>query len=187
MRKLDRAAAAVGVATVALVAGTVGAAGPAAAAPAAGRHLGVHSWTLLNQGGPGPNPGQRLTARVEARTENGRTGGHAVVEHVFDGEGTVRVEFDVDCLVVDGGAVTVTGPVAGAVATPADGSAPTTGPAGWHPETGLTFYPADAQGRLRAGWAGADLLHPENPPRATRCTPVPASAWVIGGRTVVHG
>ncbi|WP_404870120.1 hypothetical protein ACI1MP_31820 [Kitasatospora griseola] len=173
-------------ATATLIAGTVGAAGPAAAAQDSGRHLSVHSWTLFNQSGPGPNPGQRFTARVEARTEHGRTSGHVIAEHVFDGEGTARVEFDVDCLVVDGGVVTVTGPVTSASATPADGSAPTTGPAGWHPETGFSFYPADAEGHLRAGWAGADLLHPENPPRATRCTPTPANIWVIGGRTVVH-
>ncbi|MFJ8470311.1 hypothetical protein [Kitasatospora sp. NPDC094011] len=45
-----------------------GAAGPASAAPeaggpaAAGRHLTLHGWTLLNEHGPGPNPGERLTA-----------------------------------------------------------------------------------------------------------------------------
>ncbi|MGW4382228.1 hypothetical protein [Kitasatospora sp. NPDC004531] len=183
MRKYVSAALAAA-ATATLIAA---AAGPAAAAQDSGRHLGVHSWTLLNQNGPGPNPGQRFTAQVEARTDNGRTRGHVVAQHVFDGEGTVRVEFDVDCLVVDGGVVTVTGPVASALVTPADGGAPTTGPAGWHPETGLSFYPADAEGHLRVGWAGADLLHPENPPRATKCTPTPANAWVIAGRTVVHG
>ncbi|WP_328928895.1 hypothetical protein OG429_32915 [Streptomyces sp. NBC_00190] len=172
-------------AAVALVVGTAGGAA-AAPVPVPAEQLALRSWTLLNEHGPGANPGERLTAWVDARTVDGRTRGHAVVQHVFIGKGTVRVEFDVDCLTSDGGAVTVTGPVATATATPADGRPPTTGPAGWHPETGLTFYPADEHGERRVGWAGADLLDPSKPARATKCTPLPADLWVIEGRTVVH-
>ncbi|MFF1342036.1 hypothetical protein ACFVYT_29790 [Streptomyces sp. NPDC058290] len=94
---------------------------------------------------------------MDARTLDGRTRGHAVVQHVFIGKGTIRVEFDVDCLTTDGGAVTVTGPVATATATPVGGEPPTTGPAGWH-----------------------------KPARAAKCTPVPAGLWVIGSRTTVR-
>ncbi|MEU3844940.1 hypothetical protein AB0E88_33535 [Streptomyces sp. NPDC028635] len=183
MRKLT-AAVALGTAATALLTGTATTA--AAATPRVpAEHLAVHSWTLLNEHGPGANPGERLTARVDARAVGGHARGHAVVEHVFIGKGTIRVEFDVDCLTLDGGAVTVTGPVDTATATPVDGS-PTTGPAGWHPETGLTFYPADQQGERRVGWAGADLVDPTKPARATKCTPVPAGLWVTEGRTVVH-
>ncbi|MFD7015101.1 hypothetical protein [Streptomyces sp. NPDC059161] len=183
MRELTTTAALVS-ATVALVAGTTGAAA-AAPVPAPAQHLALRSWTLLNEHGPGANDGERLTARVDARTVDGRTRGHAVVQHVFIGTGTVRVEFDVDCLAVDGGAVTVTGPVATATATPVGGGPATTGPTGWHPETGLTFYPADEHGERRVGWAGANLLDPSKPAGATKCTPVPAGLWVIGGGTVV--
>ncbi|MFI6148726.1 hypothetical protein [Streptomyces sp. NPDC051109] len=176
---------AIATAALALVAGSTGASA-AAPAPVPTDHLALRSWTLLNEHGPGPNPGEWLTARVDARTVDGRTRGHAVVQHVFTGKGTVRVEFEVDCLNTDSGAVTITGPVATATATPADGGPATTGPAGWHPETGLTFYPADEHGERRVGWAGADLLDPSRPARATKCTPIPAGLWVIGGRTVVH-
>ncbi|MEU1630294.1 hypothetical protein ABZ746_34360 [Streptomyces sp. NPDC020096] len=36
----------------------------ASAAPAAEttRHQSLHAWTLLNEHGPGPNPGEQLTA-----------------------------------------------------------------------------------------------------------------------------
>ncbi|GHF47132.1 hypothetical protein GCM10010218_30530 [Streptomyces mashuensis] len=201
MRKLTTAVA-LATAAVALISGVSGtaAAAPApspapapaqapasAPPPASAGHLTLRSWTLLNEHGPGPNPGERLTAWVDARTVDGRTRGHAVVRHVFDGEGTVLTEFDVDCLTTDGsGAVTVTGPAGTAVATPADGGPPTTGPAGWRPETGLTFYPADEHGERRVGWAGVNLRDPSLPDRATKCTPVPASLWAIGGGTVVH-
>ncbi|MEU9042470.1 MULTISPECIES: hypothetical protein [unclassified Kitasatospora] len=178
-------AIALATAATALSAGTAIAAPASAPAPAAD-HLRLHSWTVLNEHGPGPNPGERLTAWVDARTVDGRTRGHAVVQHEFIGTGTARVEFDIDCLTADaGGAVTVTGPVGTATVTPVNGPA-TTGRAGWHPETGLTFYPADASGEHRVGWAGADFLHPDAPARATRCTPVPAGLWVIEGRTAVH-
>ncbi|MFF9814933.1 hypothetical protein [Streptomyces sp. NPDC014006] len=183
MRKLTVAVALV-TAAVALLSGTAGTAA-AARPPVPAEHLAVRSWTLLNEHGSGANPGERLTAWVDARTVGERTGGRAVVEHVFFGQGTVRVEFDVDCLTLDGGAVTVTGPVTTATATPA-GRPATTGPADWHPETGLTFYPSDAHGEHRAGWAGADLSDPTRPARATKCAPVAAGLWVIGGRTVVH-
>ncbi|MFF2568811.1 hypothetical protein [Streptomyces sp. NPDC058084] len=187
MRKLIAAAALV-TAAVALVSGTAAAAPVPVPAPAPARaeYLSLRSWTLLNEHGPGANPGERLTARVDARTVGGRTRGHAVVQHEFIGEGTVRVEFDVDCLTTGHGAVTVTGLVTTATATPVGGRPPTTGPAGWHPETGLTFYPADEHGERRVGWAGADLSDPGKPSRATMCTPVPADLWVIGGRTVVR-
>lgn len=187
MRRLTTTVALVASA-LALVAGTAGAAGAAGATPVPvpAENLTLLSWTLLNEHGPGANPGERLTAWVEARNVDGRTRGHAVVQHVFIGEGTVRVEFDVDCLNTDGGAVTVTGPVATATVTPVGGGPATTGPAGWHPETGLTFYPADEHGERRVGWAGADLSDPSKPGRATQCAPVPAGLWVIGGRTVVH-
>ncbi|MFG3226571.1 hypothetical protein ACGF07_17530 [Kitasatospora sp. NPDC048194] len=178
------AAVALAAAVTALVAGT---AGTAAAAPGAADHLELHSWTLLNPHDAGPNPGQRLTATVDARADRGHARGHAVVQHVFIGTGTVRVEFDVDCLTVGSdGSVTVTGPTRTASAVPDDGGPATTGPAGWHPETGLTFYPADERGERRVGWAGADLRDPSKPARASRCTPVPASDWVIGGGTVLR-
>ncbi|MET8625747.1 hypothetical protein ABZW30_18695 [Kitasatospora sp. NPDC004669] len=183
MRK-PTAAVALATAVTALAAGT---AGTAAAAPVPAGHLALHSWTLLNEKGPGPNPGERLTALVDARTVHGRTRGHAVVQHVFDKDGTIRVEFDIDCLTVGkDGAITVTGPTGTATATPIGDGPVTTGPAGWHPETGLTFYPAGADGERRVGWAGANLIDPTKPAQATKCTAVPASEWVIEGGTVLR-
>ncbi|MER7848020.1 hypothetical protein ABTZ03_29215 [Kitasatospora sp. NPDC096077] len=198
MRKLT-VALALATAAAALAAGT---AGPASAAPeaggpaAAGRHLTLHSWTLLNEHGPGPNPGERLTALVDARTVGGGAGsgatgpgrarGHAVAQHVFDKDGTVRVEFDIDCLTVDAdGAVTVTGPIESVTLTRVGGQ-PTVSHPDWHPQAGLTFYPADGNGERRVGWAASDTEHPDAPARVTSCTPVPADLWVIDGGTVLR-
>ncbi|MFD5466902.1 hypothetical protein ACFWIQ_29350 [Kitasatospora sp. NPDC127059] len=185
MRKLT-AAVALTTAVTALAAGT---AGTAAAAPtsaptsAPARHLALHGWTLLNEHGPGPNPGERLTARVDARTVDGRARGHVVVQHVFEREGTIRAEFDVDCLTVAGnGAVTVTGPISRMVLTPLGGEPQPFQP-GQHPEAGLTFYPADGQGERRVGWERTDpSMHTE----VTECGAVPAGLWVIDGGTVLH-
>ncbi|MER7750790.1 hypothetical protein [Kitasatospora sp. NPDC097643] len=197
MRKFT-AGLAIATALTAVIAGTAGTASaaparaqapapaPTPAAAAAHHGMSLHSWTLLNERGPGPNPASRLTARVDARTTaDGRTRGHAVVEHVFFGEGTVHAEFDVDCLTTDGGAITVTGPISSVITTPVGGPADPS-PSGWHPETGLTFYPADASGEQRVGWAGADRLHPEAPARATKCGPTPASLWVVEGGAVLR-
>ncbi|MFJ7249154.1 hypothetical protein ACIQWA_31630 [Kitasatospora sp. NPDC098652] len=187
MRKLT-AAVALATAVTALAAGTTGTAAAAVAAvpvPAAApaQHLALHGWTLLNEYGPGPNPGERLTAQVDARTVDGRTRGHAVVQHVFEKDGTIRAEFDVDCLTVDGaGAVTVTGPISRMVLTPLGGE-PRPFQPGQHPEAGLTFYPADGQGERRVGWQRTDpAMHTE----VTKCGAVPADFWVIGGGTVLH-
>lgn len=197
MRKLT-AAVALATAVTALAAGTAGtaAAAPvavpsgaavpaAAAAPTAvpAQHLALHGWTLLNEHGPGANPGERLTAQVSARTVDGRARGHAVVQHVFEKDGTIRAEFDVDCLTVDAdGAVTVTGPISRMVLTPLGGEPQPFQP-GQHPEAGLTFYPADGQGERRVGWERTDpAMHTE----VTRCGTVPAGLWVIGGGTVLH-
>ncbi|MFG2843800.1 hypothetical protein ACGF12_11585 [Kitasatospora sp. NPDC048296] len=177
------AAVALATAVTALAATT---AGTAAAAPVPAGHLALHSWTLLNEHGPGPNPGERLTARVDARTVDGRARGHAVAQHVFTKDGTVRVEFDIDCLTVDvSGAVTVTGPIDRVTVTPVGGRPTTTRP-GWRPEAGLTYYPADEHGKRRVGWAASDYRDPNAPAKVTKCTPVPADFWVIEGGTVLH-
>ncbi|MEV7597972.1 hypothetical protein AB0O91_11395 [Kitasatospora sp. NPDC089797] len=213
MRKLTTALA-LATAVTALAAGTAGTAaaapGPAGAVPAA-RRLALHSWTLLNEHGPGPNPGERLTARVDARTVDGhgdgRHGdgrqedggradqggvhagparGHAVVQHVFDADGAVRVEFTVNCLTVDGsGAVTVTGPIESVTVT-RRGDRPVVSRPSWGPLAGLTYYPADGSGERRVGWAASDYQHPEALARVTGCTPIPAGLWIIDGGTVLH-
>ncbi|MFJ9772549.1 hypothetical protein ACIRVF_15085 [Kitasatospora sp. NPDC101157] len=183
MHKLT-AAVALTTAAVALAAGT---AGNASAAPAPSQrpatHLTLHSWTLLSDHGPGPTPGERLTAQVSARTVNGRAQGHVVVQHVFETSGTVRAEFDVDCLTVDGnGAITVTGPISKVVLTPLGGK-PRLYDEGHHPEAGLTFYPTDEQHQRRVGWSRTDpVLHSE----VVTCGAVPASLWVIDGGTVLR-
>ncbi|MFJ8311035.1 MULTISPECIES: hypothetical protein [unclassified Streptomyces] len=158
----------------------------ASAAPAAEitRHQSLHAWTLLNEHGPGPNPGERLTARVDARTTNGRQArGHATVQHVFPGGHIVRVDMSVDCLTTDGGgAVTVTGPLGSIHYTvPAGENPPPTPPSTWHPETGLTFYPSDEQGERRVGWAGANAQDFSAPAKATKCAPTKPDTWVIEG------
>lgn len=184
MRKLT-AAVALTAAAAALAAGTAvpAAAAPAPADPAPAQHLVLHSWTLLGGHGPGPDPGERLTAQVSARTAGGRTRGHVVVQHVFEKSGTVRAEFDVDCLTVDGsGAITVTGPVSRTVVTPLGGE-PYLFDEGRHPEAGLTFYPADEQHRRRVGWARTD---PGTHHEVVKCGAVPASLWVIDGATVLR-
>jgi hypothetical protein len=176
MRKLTTAIA-LTTAAVALAAGT---AGTASAAPVPDQHLALHSWTLLNDQGPGPRPGERLTAWVSARTVDGRTRGHVVVQHVFETSGTVRVEFDADCLTVDGsGAITVTGPVSQTVVTPLGGEPSLFNP-GQHPEAGLTFYPTDEQHQRRVGWMWTD---PQINHEVVKCGAIPANAWVIDGGT----
>ncbi|MFI0811978.1 hypothetical protein [Streptomyces echinatus] len=179
MRKLTGALA-LTTAAVALAAGTAAA---APATPVAARHLALHSWTLLNEHGPGPNPGERLTARVSARTVDGHARGHVVVQHVFEESGTVRAEFDVDCLTVDGnGAITVTGPISRTVVTPVGGE-PYLFEEGRHPEAGLTFYPADEQHQRRAGW---NRTSPRTASDVVRCGAVPAGLWVIDGGTFLR-
>ncbi|WP_369776450.1 hypothetical protein [Streptomyces sp. R33] len=133
-------------------------AAPAAPAVETTRHQSLHAWTLLNEHGPGPNPGERLTARVVARTTTGdQARGHATIQHVFLGGRIVKVEMSIDCLTTDGAAVTVTGPIDALQFTvPAGETPPPAAPSTWHPETGLTFYPADEHGERQVGWAGAD-------------------------------
>ncbi|MEU3570580.1 hypothetical protein AB0E96_19480 [Kitasatospora sp. NPDC036755] len=179
MRKLTTAIA-LTTATVALAAGAVG---TAAAAPVPAQHLVLYSWTLLNEHGPGPNPGERLTARVSARTVDGHTRGHVVVQHVFEKTGTTRAEFDVDCLTVDrNGAVTVTGPISQTVVTPLGGE-PYLFEEGQHPEAGLTFYPTDEQRQRRVGW---NRTNPQMHSEVVKCGAVPASFWVIDGGTFLR-
>ncbi|WP_354644529.1 hypothetical protein [Kitasatospora camelliae] len=155
-------------------------------APGGDHRLSLRGWALLNEHGPGPNPGERLTASVDARTVEGRgTGGrargHATVQHVFE-EGTVRVEIAVDCLTVDGAATTVTGTIESTTLTvPAGHTPPTPPPSSWHPEVAITLPTGDADGERRVGWSGADLLDPTAPPRATRCTPTDPNLWIIHG------
>ncbi|MET9178144.1 hypothetical protein ABZX88_07915 [Kitasatospora aureofaciens] len=183
MRKFT-AAVALTTAALALAAGSAGTAS-AAPVPAQhpGQHLTLHSWTLLSDHGPGPTPGERLTAQVSARTIDGRAQGHVVVQHVFETSGTVRAEFDVDCLTVDAnGAVTVTGPISKTVITPLGGE-PYLFEEGLHPEAGLTFYPTDEQHQRRAGWSRTDPdLHTE----VVKCGAVPASLWVLDGGTFLR-
>ncbi|WP_030247440.1 hypothetical protein [Streptomyces sp. NRRL S-350] len=172
MRKLTAAIAAVALA-----------AGPASAAPGPADHVALRSWTLLSDHGPGPTPGERLTARVDAWTVAGHARGHAVVQHVFEQSGTVRAEFDVDCLTVDKtGAITVTGPISQIVATPVGGEPYVLGP-GEHPEAGLTFYATDEQHQRRVGW---DRTDPQRHSEVFRCGALPASLWVVDGGTVLH-
>ncbi|MBV6697016.1 hypothetical protein [Kitasatospora aureofaciens] len=146
-------------------------------------HQSLHAWALLNEHGPGPNPGERLTARVDARTTSGHEArGHATVQHVFPGNHIVRVEIDIDCLTTDGDAVTVTGPVESIHFTVPEGETPPPpAPSTWHPETGLTFYPADESGEQRVGWAGANARDYSAPAQATKCGPTAPSDWVIQG------
>ncbi|MFF2353359.1 hypothetical protein ACFVVL_26650 [Kitasatospora sp. NPDC058115] len=182
MQKLTTAIA-LTTAAVALAAGTAGgaAAAPAASSPAQG--LALHSWTLLNEHGPGPNPGERLTAQVSARTVDGRSWGHVVVQHVFEKSGTTRAEFDVDCLTVDGnGAIIVTGPISQIVITPLVGE-PYLFEEGRHPEAGLTFYPTDEQGERRVGFNRTD---PQMHSEVAKCSAVPAGFWVIDGGTFLR-
>ncbi|MCZ0983277.1 hypothetical protein O1L60_41270 [Streptomyces diastatochromogenes] len=184
MRKLTTAIALV-TAAVALAAGTAGtaAAVPAPATSLPAQHLALHGWTLLNERGPGPNPGERLTAQVSARTVDGRARGHVVVQHVFEESGTVRAEFDVDCLTVDeNGAVTVTGPISKTVVTPLGGK-PYLFEEGQHPEAGLTFYPTDQQHQRRVGWA---RTNPQTHSEVVKCGTVPANFWVIDGGISLH-
>ncbi|MFF4102806.1 hypothetical protein [Streptomyces sp. NPDC001903] len=184
MRKLTTALA-LATAAVTLAAGVAGtaAAAVAPATPAQAQHLALHSWTLLNERGPGPNPGERLTASVSARTVGGHARGHVVVQHVFEKTGTTRAEFDVDCLTVDGsGAITVTGPISQIVVTPFGGD-PYLFEEGRHPEAGLTFHPPDEQNQRRVGWNWAN---PEAHSEVVKCGAVPASLWVIDGGTVLR-
>ncbi|MEV0535557.1 hypothetical protein [Kitasatospora sp. NPDC050463] len=184
MRKLTTAIA-LTTAAVALAAGTAGtaAAAPAPATPLPARHLALHGWTLLNEHGPGPNPGERLTARVSARVVDGHTRGHVVVQHVFEKTGTTRAEFDVDCLTVDGnGAITVTGPISQIVVTPFGGE-PYLFEEGQHPEAGLTFYPIDEQHQRRVGW---NRTNPQTHSEVVTCGAVSASLWVIDGGTILR-
>ncbi|MFI6447981.1 hypothetical protein [Kitasatospora sp. NPDC050543] len=158
----------------------------ASAAPAAEttRHQSLHAWTLLNDRGPGPTPpGERLTARVDARTTAGREArGHATIQHVFPGGSTVRVEMSIDCLTTNGAAVTVTGPIDSLHFTvPAGQTQPDPAPSTWHPETALTFYPADEHGEHQVGWAGANALDYSAPAKATKCTPTEPNTWIIQG------
>ncbi|MFF2662841.1 hypothetical protein ACFVUH_36485 [Kitasatospora sp. NPDC058032] len=182
MRKLTTVIA-LTTAAVALAAGTAGTAAAAPATPLPAQHLALRSWTLLNEYGPGPNPGERLTAQVSARTVDGHPRGHAVVQHVFETSGTTRAEFDVDCLTVDGnGAITVTGPISQIVITPLGGE-PYLFEEGRHPEAGLTFYPTDEQGERRVGWMRTSpTMHSE----VVKCGAVPASFWVIDGGTFLR-
>ncbi|WP_441247980.1 hypothetical protein [Kitasatospora sp. McL0602] len=177
MRKLIAAIAL----TTAVTAATTTAASAAPAAETT-RHQNLHAWTLLNENGPGPNPGERLTALVDARNTDGRARGHATVQHVFPGNHIVRVEFSIDCLTADGGAVTVTGPIDSIHFTvPAGETPPPAAPSTWHPETGLTFYPADGNGGRRVGLAGANALDYSAPAKATKCRPTEPDTWVIQG------
>ncbi|MEV6973797.1 hypothetical protein [Kitasatospora sp. NPDC093806] len=182
MRKLTSAIA-LTTAAAALAAGTAGTAAAAPAAPVPAQHLSLHGWTLLNEYGPGPNPGERLTAQVSARTVDGHARGHVVVQHVFEKAGTTRAEFDVDCLTVDGnGAITVTGPISQIVITPFGGE-PYLFAEGRHPEAGLTFYPTDEQHQRRVGWAWTNSdTHSE----VVKCGAVPAGFWVIDGGTFLR-
>ncbi|MGW2375560.1 MULTISPECIES: hypothetical protein [Kitasatospora] len=181
MRKLTTAIA-LTTAAVALAAGTAGTA-TAAPASASAEHLSLYSWTLLNEHGPGPNPGERLTAQVSARTVGGHPRGHVVVQHVFEKSGTTRAEFDVDCLTVDGnGAITVTGPISQTVVTPLGGE-PYLYQEGQHPEAGLTFYPTDEQHQRRVGW---NHTNPQMHTEVVKCGPVPAGLWVIAGGTFLR-
>ncbi|MFF8768678.1 hypothetical protein [Kitasatospora sp. NPDC015120] len=182
MRKLTTALA-LTTAAVSLAAGTAGTAAAAPATPVPTQHLVLHSWTLLNEYGPGPNPGERLTARVSARAVDGHTQGHVVVQHVFEKTGTTRAEFDVDCLTVDGnGAITVTGPVSQVVVTPFGGE-PYLFEEGRHPEAGLTFYPTDEQHQRRVGW---NRTNPRTHSEVVKCGAVPAGLWVIDGGTFLR-
>ncbi|GAA1143231.1 hypothetical protein F4556_005846 [Kitasatospora gansuensis] len=178
MRKLI---AAVALTTAVTAVGTTA----ASAAPAADstRHQSLHAWTLLNEHGPGPNPGERLTVRVEAHANAGHQArGRAVVEHVFPGGYAVRGEMSIDCLSTDGAAVTVTGPLESLHFTvPAGENPPPAPPSTWHPEAGLTFYPADEHGERRVGWSGANALDYSAPAQATKCMPTAPSTWVIQG------
>ncbi|WP_329485769.1 hypothetical protein OG618_04065 [Kitasatospora sp. NBC_01246] len=182
MRTLSSAIA-LTTAAAALAAGSAGTAAAAPATPAPAQQLVLHSWTLLNEHGPGPNPGERLTAWVDARTVDGRPRGHVVVQHVFERTGTTRAELDVDCLTVAGdGAITVTGPIAQTVVTPYGGE-PYLFEEGLHPEAGLTFYPTDEQHQRRVGWqrtgapGGSEVV---------RCGAVSPSLWIIDGGTFLR-
>jgi hypothetical protein len=168
--------------TTALTALTITAAS-AAPATETSSHRSLQAWTLLNEHGPGPNPGERLTARVDAHAANGHTRGHATIQHVFGGNRIVRVEMTIDCLTTtDGGAVTVTGPIESVHYTvPAGEHPPPAPPSTWHPETGLTFYPSDEHGERQVGWAGANALDFSAPSKATKCMPTEPNTWVIQG------
>ncbi|MCX4745787.1 hypothetical protein OG455_09665 [Kitasatospora sp. NBC_01287] len=183
MRKLI---AAIALTTTVAAAGTTAGTAAASAAPlpapdATGR-MSLRGWALLNEHGPGPNPGERLTARVDARTTDGRTRGHATVTHVFDNEGSVRVEISVDCLTADGSATVVTGSVDSATFTVPAGRPPLPPePSTWHPEAALTFYPADANGERRVGWSIASTADPAVPPSVTKCAPTAPDLWTVQG------
>ncbi|GAA1989350.1 hypothetical protein [Kitasatospora viridis] len=183
MRKLT-AALALSTVAVALTVGTPGSATAAPGTPGPAQHLALDGWTLLNEHGPGPNPGERLTAWVSARTVDGHARGHVVLQHVFGDGSSTRPEFDVDCLTVDAsGAVTVTGPIAQTVVTPPGGQ-PYLFEPGRHPEAGLTFYPADDQHQRRVGFAVTNAeVHSE----VVKCGAVPAGFWIIEGGAVLRG
>ncbi|MGW4894041.1 hypothetical protein ACWEQL_17485 [Kitasatospora sp. NPDC004240] len=173
-----------GIALVTAVTAVTTTAAAAAPATTTARHQSLHAWALMNDRGPGPTPaGERLTARVDARSKDGVARGHATVQHVFPGNRIVRAEIDVACLTTTAdGAVTVTGPIESLTFTVPEGETPPApAPSTWHPETGLTFYPADGDGVIRVGWAGADALDYTAPPRATRCGATEASLWVFAG------
>ncbi|MGW2252111.1 hypothetical protein ACWCXH_18200 [Kitasatospora sp. NPDC001660] len=163
---------------------------PAQAAEAAHpRHQHLHAWTLLDDRGPGPTPNERLTARVDARTTTGHDArGHATVQHVFPNKAVVRAEIAVDCLTTDAdGAVTVTGPIESLHFTvPAGVPEPTPAPSTWHPETGLTFYPADASGERRVGWTGANALDYSAPAQGAKCRATAPNTWVVEGGYTLH-
>ncbi|MEE1786863.1 hypothetical protein PUR71_28750 [Streptomyces sp. SP17BM10] len=154
------------------------------------RHQHLHAWTLLNYRGPGPLPDERFTAQAEAHTTTGDDArGHATVQHVFPDQSVVRAEVTIDCLVTGAdGAVTVTGPIESLHFTvPAGQEEPTPAPSTWHPETSLTFYPADASGEQRVGWAGADALDYDAPAKGAKCRPTAPDSWVIRGGYTLHG
>ncbi|MQS13436.1 hypothetical protein F7Q99_14460 [Streptomyces kaniharaensis] len=168
--------------------GTAASAAPAHATEHA-RHQRLHAWTLLNDRGTGPTPHERLTTMVDARTTDGHEArGHATVRHAFPDGGVVRVEISIDCLTTGAdGAVTVTGPIESIHFTvPPGGTQPAPAPSTWHPETSLTFYPADVTGERRVGWSGANALDYSAPAKATKCGPTAPNTWVIKGGYTLH-
>ncbi|MGW7458440.1 hypothetical protein [Streptomyces sp. NPDC054797] len=99
----------------------------------------------------------------------------------------VRVEMSIDCLTTDGAAVTVTGPIDSLQFTvPAGETPPPAAPSTWHPETGLTFYPADEHGERQVGWAGANAQDYSAPAKATKCMPTEPHTWVIQGGFILR-
>ncbi|MFJ8042792.1 hypothetical protein ACIRBX_20100 [Kitasatospora sp. NPDC096147] len=155
--------------------GWVSAFEPAAGPDRPGPHL-LRGSGRLDLNGPVPTLPDRIDLAVDAVGVTGPgggdplwAGGQLTMQHVFAGEGTVRIAASVDCVTGAGADGTVvTGRVETFEVLPVGQPAPPV-VTDWHPEVSVSFH-RDADGHPRVGWSGAPRRDdPSAPPKAFRC------------------